>query len=52
LQELSKHLIEIDSKVHELADNVQFLEDKLIDEYERLGFDIELPNKAEKKAST
>ena len=45
LQEVSKHLIEIDSKVHELADNVQFLEDKLIDEYERLGFDIELPDK-------
>jgi high-affinity iron transporter len=45
LQELSEHLIEIDSKVHGLADHVQFLEDKLIDQYERLGFDIEHPGK-------
>jgi len=52
LHELSEHLIEIDSKVHELADHVQFLEDKLIDEYERLGFDIEFPDKEGKKAST
>jgi high-affinity iron transporter len=45
LQKLSEHLIEIDSKVHGLVNHVQFLEDKLIDEYERLGFDIDRPDK-------
>ena len=37
LKELSDHLKEIDAKVHELSDHVRYIEDKLTDEYERLG---------------
>jgi high-affinity iron transporter len=37
LKELSYHLKEIDAKVHELSDHVRYVEDKLTDEYERLG---------------
>ncbi len=40
LKELSDHLKEIDVKVHELSDHVRHVEDKLIDEYERLGLVI------------
>ena len=40
LKELSDHLKEIDLKVHELSDHVRYVENKLIDEYERLGFAI------------
>ncbi len=40
LKELSSHLQEIDMKVHELSDHVRTLEEKLIDEYERLGLSI------------
>ena len=40
LKELSEHLQEIDTKVHELSDHVRSLEEKLIDEYERLGLGI------------
>ena len=40
LKELSAHLQEIDEKVHELSDHVRSLEEKLIDEYERLGLGI------------
>ncbi len=37
LKELSQHLKEIDEKVHELFDNVEFVENQLLDEYEKLG---------------
>ena len=37
LVEITEHLKDIDSKVHELSDHVRSLEDKLTDEYERLG---------------
>ncbi len=37
LRELSQHLKEIDQKVHELSDHVTFMENQLLDEYERLG---------------
>ena len=40
LKELSEHLQEIDTKVHELSDHVRSLEEKLVDEYERLGLGI------------
>jgi high-affinity iron transporter len=40
LEEISEHLKDIDSKVHELSDHVRSLEDKLTDEYERLGLGI------------
>lgn len=40
LKELCDHLREIDAKVHELSDHVRYVEDKLIDEYERLGIAI------------
>jgi len=36
LKELSEHLKEIDSKVHELFDQVNYFENRLTDEYERL----------------
>ena len=44
LKELSGHLKEIDTQVHELSDHVRSLEEKLIDGYERLGFAI-MPKK-------
>ena len=37
LVEITEHLKDIDSKVHELSGHVRSLEDKLTDEYERLG---------------
>jgi high-affinity iron transporter len=37
LKELSEHLKEIDVKVHELFHNVEFVENQLLDEYEKLG---------------
>ncbi|MEE8206204.1 MAG: hypothetical protein V3T82_04595, partial [Nitrospinaceae bacterium] len=37
LKELSKHLKEIDSKVHELFDQVIYFENRLTDEYDRLS---------------
>ena len=37
LKELSQHLKEIDEKVHELFHNVEFVENQLLDEYEKLG---------------
>ena len=40
LEEISEHLKDIDSKVHELSGHVRSLEDKLTDEYERLGLGI------------
>ena len=40
LEEISEHLKDIDSKVHELSSHVRSLEDKLTDEYERLGLGI------------
>ncbi len=36
LKELSEHLKEIDSKVHELFDQVLYFENRLSDEYDRL----------------
>jgi len=36
LKELSEHLKEIDSKVHELFDQVNYFENRLTDEYDRL----------------
>ncbi|SVA42552.1 uncharacterized protein METZ01_LOCUS95406 [marine metagenome] len=44
LKELSSHLHEIDAKVHELSDHVRALEERLVDEYERLGLSI-MPDK-------
>jgi len=37
LKELSEHLKEIDSKVHELFDQVNYFENRLTDEYDRLS---------------
>jgi high-affinity iron transporter len=37
LKELSEHLKEIDSKVHELFDQVTYFENRLTDEYDRLS---------------
>ncbi len=37
LKELSKHLKEIDTKVHELFDQVIYFENRLTDEYDRLS---------------
>ena len=37
LKELSGHIKEIDEKVHELFDHVQFVENQLLDEFEKLG---------------
>ena len=37
LKELSEHLKEIDSKVHELFDRVTYFENRLTDEYDRLS---------------
>ncbi|MBI4384369.1 MAG: cytochrome c/FTR1 family iron permease [Nitrospinae bacterium] len=37
LKELSEHLKEIDQKVHELSDHVRYVENQLLDEYDRLG---------------
>jgi len=34
---LSEHLKEIDSKVHELFDQVNYFENRLTDEYDRLS---------------
>ena len=50
LKELSEHLKEIDEKVHKLSDHVRYVEDKLIDEYERLGLAI-LPQDKGQEAS-
>ncbi len=50
LKELSGHLKEIDEKVHELSDHVRYVEDKLIDEYERLGLAI-LPRERGQESS-
>ncbi|MBI4389013.1 MAG: FTR1 family iron permease, partial [Nitrospinae bacterium] len=40
LKELSGHLKEIDQKVHELSDHVRYVENQLLDEYDRLGRSI------------
>ena len=45
LKELSEHLKEIDEKVHELFHNVEFVENQLLDEYEKLGERGLTPNK-------
>ena len=37
LKELSEHLKEIDAKVHELFDHVQYMGNQLQDEYERIA---------------
>jgi high-affinity iron transporter len=37
LKELTDHLREIDEKVHELFDHMKYVENQLLDEYERLG---------------
>ncbi len=50
LKELSEHLKEIDEKVHQLSDHVRYVEDKLIDEYERLGLAI-LPRERRQESS-
>lgn len=46
LKELSEHLKEIDSKVHELSDHVQYVENQLLDEFDRIGRSI-LPKEKE-----
>ena len=50
MKELSEHLKEIDEKVHQLSDHVRYVEDKLIDEYERLGLAI-LPRERGQESS-
>lgn len=45
LKELSEHLKEIDSKVHELFDQVNYFENHLTDEYDRLAQPIDSKEK-------
>lgn len=45
LKELSEHLKEIDSKVHELFDQVLYFENRLSDEYDRLSQPIGVKEK-------
>ena len=45
LKELSEHLKEIDSKVHELFDRVIYFENRLTDEYDRLSQPIGVKEK-------
>jgi len=45
LKELSGHLKEIDEKIHELFDHVSFVENRLHDEFEKLGQPISVEEK-------